>query len=93
MIEPVDPKKGLPKFRNIYFENIEITDAASAVKVAGLEKSTVDGFNFKNVNIQASNAGYVKHAKDWKFENSSIKADDDSDVKYDNVKNVKLTNK
>ncbi len=73
LLECVDPKEGLPKFRNIFFENIEAVNAQVCVKVAGLEYSTIDAFHFKNVTLSGSEAGYISYANDWFFENFKVK--------------------
>ncbi len=81
MLAPVDPKQGIPKFKNIHFVNVSATGAKVCVSLNGLEKSTLDDFYFKNVNLQGSNAGKIQFAKNWVFENFKIDAPNKPDLK------------
>lgn len=74
MLTPVDPKQGIPKFKNIYFENVTATGATTCVKAAGLKECTIDNFSFKNVSFEGKNGGNISYAKDWKFDGFSVKA-------------------
>ncbi len=75
MLMDVDPEKGMPKFRNIFFENVTVTNARICIKVNGIEPSTIDNFNFKNVSFQGKTAGNISYAKNWTFDNFTLKAD------------------
>ena len=90
MLLPVDPKIGTPKFRNISFENISVTNAGTCMKVAGIETGTIDNFSFKNVHFEGKNAGSIAWAKDWKFENFSIKGTEQKELSSKNNINVNL---
>lgn len=74
LLEKVDPEKGLPKFRNITFENVTAVNAETCIKVAGLAESTIDEFSFKNVSFQGKVSGNITHARNWKLENFSVNA-------------------
>ncbi len=86
MLEPVDPKKGMPKFKNIFLEKVTATNALSAIKAEGLKDCTIDNFQFKNVRFESNSAGSISFAKDWKFQNFSIEAPDA--LKLTNNKNM-----
>ncbi len=90
LLEKVDPKDGLPKFKNIYFENVEAINAKTCIKVTGLEESTIDNFNFKNVSFTGEDAGKISYANDWTFNNFSVLGTKDPKVKIENTKSVKL---
>lgn len=77
MLDPVDPTRGIPKFRNIHFMNVHARDAETCIKVAGLKESTLDNFSFCNVSFKGKNAGKISWAKNWKFENFSIEANNE----------------
>lgn len=74
LLEKVDPKKGMPKFRNITFENITAINATTCVKVNGLKESTIDNFSFRNVSFQGTDAGKISYARNWVFDNFSVNA-------------------
>ena len=67
LLEEVEPEKGLPKFKNLYFENIQAINAQNCIKVAGLKESTIDNLSFKNVVFRGENAGHISFARDWHF--------------------------
>ncbi len=90
MLAPVDPKIGTPKFKNIYFENITATKAGTCVKVTGIKTGTIDNFYFKNVHFDGAKAGNITFAKDWSFEDFSVKATSGEMVIVKDCKNVKL---
>lgn len=90
LLMTVDPKIGTPKFRNIYFTNINATNAGTCMKVEGIEMSTVDNFQFKNVHFQGKKAGNINWANDWVFNNFSVKAENNIELTLKNTKNVKL---
>lgn len=74
MLTPVDPKIGIPKFRNIFFSEIKAIDAKTCINITGMKESTIDGFMFFNVQLQGEKAGRIHFARDWHFENFSLEA-------------------
>lgn len=90
LLEKVDPKKGLPKFTNIYFENVEAINAKTCIKVAGLKESTIDNFHLKNVTLKGENAGSISFAKDWTLNNFKVEGAQEPKLKLADNKNVKI---
>jgi polygalacturonase len=79
MLTKVEPaSKGIPHFKDVFISNIKATGAKKAVNAVGLQESTLQNFQFKNVDITAATAGSVKFAEGWKWENSNITAKDGS---------------
>jgi polygalacturonase len=89
LLEKVDPKDGMPKFKNIHFQNVTAVDAETCIKVGGVKESTIENFSFTDVSFEGKNAGKVSYAKDWKTENFSIQASDGK-LETENNKNVNL---
>ena len=87
LLEPVDPKKGMPKFKDVYLENVTAINGLSAVMARGISECTIDNFSFKNVHFEAEKAGFITFAKDWTFDNFSVKSASDS-LKLSNNENV-----
>lgn len=87
MLAPVDPKQGMPKFQNIYFENVTATNAGTCVKATGMKECSIDNFNFKNVSFEGKTAGNISFAKDWNFDGFLVTAQDGA-LKLENNKNV-----
>ncbi|MVN90974.1 glycoside hydrolase family 28 protein [Mucilaginibacter aquatilis] len=76
MLTPVEPaSKGVPRFQNVFVSNIKAT-AKKAVNAAGLPESQLLNFQFDNVQINAKTAGSIKYAQNWKWNNSTVAADD-----------------
>lgn len=90
MLQPVDPKQGTPKFRNIYFSGISAVNAKTCINVAGIETSSVDGFYFNNVSLQGEKAGRIHFANNWKFENFRIIAPDKVDIMHNRLVDIPL---
>ncbi len=74
MLAPVDPEQGTPKFRDVHFRNVRATDAATCIKVGGIESSTIDGFTFENVSFQGRNGGSIAWACDWTLRGFDVAA-------------------
>jgi polygalacturonase len=87
-VEPVE--RGLPKFKNIYVDNVTVKHARKAINALGLDQSSLDNFNFSNVTIKTDNAGEVNFAKDWTWKNISITASDNKPVAVKNSNGVTL---
>lgn len=91
MLEPVLPaKRGIPVFKNVHISDIRVKDAKRAISADGLKESPLKGFYFKNVKIEASQAGSIKNAENWKFKDVIISTKDGSKVQVSNSKNVSL---
>lgn len=86
--EPIE--KGIPTFRNVYVNNIDITNAQLAIFAEGMDKSSVEGFHFDNVKIEANTAGSIDFAKDWTFKQFEIDTKDKSVVELKHVEGVAL---
>jgi hypothetical protein len=55
-----------------------------------MSTSPLKNFELKNIKISANSAGKIEHAKDWRFDNVSIKAKDNSKLDIEDAMNVKL---
>jgi polygalacturonase len=83
MLKTVDPTQGTPKFRDVYLNDVVATDAIVCIKVAGLKNSTIDNFHLDRVSLQGQQAGNVKFAKNWTFNDCKVNAADGSTVKVE----------
>jgi polygalacturonase len=91
MLKQVEPaEKGIPKFRNIFVNNVKVKAAKKAINATGLDQSSLDNFNFTNVVVNAFNAGEINFAKHWKLENVTVKASDSSTIVVSNSEEVKF---
>ncbi len=87
-VEP--PEKGVPHFKNIYVNNVEVKFARKAFSANGYEKANLQNFNFNNVHINAAAAGEINYAENWKINNTLITTKDKSSVNVTNSSGVKL---
>lgn len=91
LLKKVEPEsKGIPHFKNIYVSNVTVKYARRAISAAGMEQSTLDNFNFKNVIIQAENAGDISYAKKWKWENVAIGTKDNKGIVVKNSDEISI---
>ena len=91
LLKEVKPKsKGIPTFKDISLNNIEVRGAKRAINVNGLENSYITNFHLKDVHIQAATAGQINYSKNWNLENVSLQTDDNSKVKIEHSPGVQL---
>ncbi|MDQ1771050.1 glycoside hydrolase family 28 protein [Labilibaculum sp. A4] len=86
----VPPEKGMPKFKNMFFENVHAINAQTCIKVTGIEESTIDNFQFKNVSFEGDNAGNISYAKNWKFTDFKVRGAKENKLKLSNNKDVRI---
>jgi polygalacturonase len=87
-VEP--PEKGVPHFKDVYVSNVKVKYAKKGINASGYEKSSLQNFNFSNVEINAATAGDIIFADNWKVDNMVIKAKDNSVVGIKNSNKVKF---
>jgi hypothetical protein len=93
MLTKVEPfELGIPKFRNIWFTDIQAKNCKVAILCEGVESSPVEGFHLTNVHITGENPGKLYWAKDWKLKNVSITGEFGEHVDIKNSVNVPLNN-
>ena len=80
----------LDGFQDIYVSNVVVKYARKAINGSGLDKSYLENFNFKDLKINAANAGEVNYAKGWTWQNVSINTTDKSTVAVKNSKGLSL---
>ncbi len=91
MLQKVEPaEKGIPKFKDIYVSNVKVAQAKKAINASGLEQSSLENFNFSDVEINAAASGTINYAKNWTMKNVTIKAKDNSTVSVKNSSDVNL---
>ncbi|MDL4840283.1 glycoside hydrolase family 28 protein [Aquibacillus rhizosphaerae] len=63
---------GTPVFRNIYMEDIQCTNATSAIVLKGLPEMPLDSITFKKISIVSQNGIEVSNAKKLDFCNMEV---------------------
>ncbi len=79
---PVPEQQGLPHFSDVHIWNVKSTGARAAFNVAAYPNATLDNFRLDHLDIQASTAGTIANAKDWKITDSNIQTADGSKVTF-----------
>lgn len=69
------PEKGIPHAKNIYIENVKVTNALNVFGGIGYEQSLLEDFIFTNCTITATSLGMIEFTKGWKFNNVTIGID------------------
>jgi hypothetical protein len=91
MLQKVEPaEKGIPRFKDIYVSNVKVAQAKKAINASGLEQSSLENFNFSDVEINAAAAGDINYARKWTMKKVNIKAKDNSTVSVKNSSDVNL---
>ena len=84
------PEKGIPEFRHISFTDITVTEAQQAFFVNAYEEKPMHNLQWKDVRIQAEEAGEINHARDWTMENVSLYLPVSEKIELNNAVNVEL---
>lgn len=91
MLNQVEPaERGIPTFKNVHISDIKVKDAQRAIAASGIKESLIQDFSFENIQIDAATAGKVSYAKDWRFQNTSIRTKDQSKLETENSSNIAL---
>ncbi len=89
MLHKVDPPSaGIPHFKNIYVNDINVDFAKIAISAEGLQASFLENFNFTNTKVTANIAGSVSFGKSWKLNNVKIVAKDNSILEMKNCTEI-----
>lgn len=89
LLEPVTPpEKGISIFRNIYMNNIRVSDTWKAFVVEGFEEKPMDNFVFSNVAIHVETPGHIWNVQNWIFVDSELTATDGTNVDFKNCTHV-----
>lgn len=76
LLEEVDPKDGIPVFRNVTIRNVMATEAAVAINVSGIKESYIENFTLENINISCNKPGRLSYTRNWTFNNVTITSKD-----------------
>lgn len=88
MAAVVPAERGIPEFKDIAFDNITATGATTAISASAFKDKPLRDFTWTNVVIDATTAGKITNAADWKTQQLVIRAADHQPVKLSGVVNV-----
>lgn len=88
--QPEPPEKGIPVFRDIYINDVDISRAETAIVAEGMTQSLLQGFHFNHVKVEASSPGTIRYAQDWEFKQVTINAADHKTIEIKDAEGVKL---
>ena len=80
LTQRVPPEQGLPHLRNVRISGIKATGAKRAIVAAAYKDAPLENFKFKNLEIEAQEAGGIQDAVNWIFVNTHIRSADGSRV-------------
>lgn len=91
MLHKVEPfEKGIPKFKDIYVQDINVKQAKKAMNASGLQESSLEGFHFDNISINTLSAGDINFALDWTIRQMKLQSADKSTIQVNNSKNINI---
>jgi len=68
LLHKVEPaEKGIPHAKDVYVDNIRVTNAQTAFSATGLDRSYLTHFVFSNSTISAGVIGLIEFTKAWEF--------------------------
>jgi polygalacturonase len=91
MLTKVEPEeKGIPRFKGIFVSDVKVNHARRGIVATGLDRSSLDNFNFENVTMNADNAGEIGYAANWTLKSVNIRTADKSMISVKNSNGVNL---
>ena len=91
MTTPVEPpEKGIPEFRNLRLSHITVTGAETGIYANAYPEKPIHHLSWKEVSIEAREAGLVNHAADWKMENVLLSTEENEALKLQHCERVEL---
>jgi hypothetical protein len=88
VLEEVQPDKGTPYFNDIYLSGFRVRNSKTFMSVEGSETSLMKNFNFSDIDAGVDRVGYIRYARDWKFDDINIRAKNREPVVIENSENV-----
>lgn len=94
LLKKVEPaSKGIPTFRNITINNVNVKGAEIAINVNGLENSIINNVTLSNIQINSKTAGQISYTSNWVLNNVKIITEDASKVALKSTTNVVIPEK
>ncbi len=90
MLQQVDKAQGIPKFKNLWVENLSGTGVKTGISANGMEDSMLENFTFKNIQIECENAGSINYGKNWSISNVNFMAANDEKGKLNITNSEKV---
>ena len=84
----VPEQQGLPHFSNVHIWNIKATGASRAFDVSAYPSAPLEDFRLDHLDIEASTAGSIANAKNWRLCDNSIRTADRSKPIFTDLKDT-----
>ena len=88
MLERVDPKKGVPSFRDVYVSDIKIKNSHKFLEISGSKDAYMQNFNFDNIQGDVETLGSISFAKNIGFQSIDVRAKDNKPVSIKNSEEI-----
>lgn len=88
MLEKVDPKKGVPSFRDVYVSDIKIKNSHKFLEISGSKDAYMQNFNFDNIQGDVETLGSISFAKNIGFQSIDVRAKDNKPVSIKNSEEI-----
>lgn len=91
MLEEVPEEKGIPKINNVRVSNCKADGIPRhAFNIQGIDKSIIDSFTFKDLQITAAKTGQISWGSNISFENVIVKSKDGEKLHVENSKKIDM---
>ncbi len=85
---PVPEAQGIAHFHDVHIWNIKATGAKTVFEVDAYKSVPLENFTLDHLQIQASTAGHIANARNWKFEDVTLVTADKKPVTLTDDANV-----
>ncbi len=88
MLEKVDPKKGIPSFKDVYVSDIWIKDSHKFLEISGSKDTYMQNFHFDNIQGDVETLGNIAFAKNMEFQHIDVRAKGNNPISINNSTHV-----
>lgn len=84
------PEKGIPEFRDLRISRVNVKNAGKAFHVNAYPEKPMANVFWEDVHIEAEEAGFINHARDWNMLRVTLELPGNDQVKLINCQGVQL---
>lgn len=88
MLKPVDPRDGIPYFKNIYLSDFRVINSEKLILAKGSELSLMENFTLNNIDADVDEIGEIDYARNWSIANINLGVKDLLSLKITNSKEL-----
>ncbi len=88
--QPVLPaRRGLPQFRDVRIANLRALNAGRIFAASAYAAAPLRNFSFRHLSLTARAAGFIRHARGWKFSHIRVKTTSSAPLQLRDVRRLR----